>query len=95
MLTGRDLDVGSLRKSALLLADDVTPVHNVFRYLQDGAIADIRVEARGRSLAEALESKQAVASANMRGVKMFVPGPDLDLANVSGSGADLSWSSRM
>ena len=67
------------------MADNVTPVHNVFRYLQDGAIAEIRVEARGRSLAEALESKQAVASANMRGVKMFVPGADLDLANVAGS----------
>ena len=84
-LTGRDLDAGMFRKSALLLADDVASVQQRFRYLQGGAIAEIRVEARGRSFAEALESKQAVATANLRGVKIFVPGPDLDLENVSGS----------
>ena len=84
-LTGQELDAGMIRKSALLLADDVASVQKVFRYLQDGTIAEIHVEARGRSFAEALESKQTVVTANLRGVKIFVPGPDLDLANVAGS----------
>jgi hypothetical protein len=84
-LTGQELDAGMIRKSALLLADDVASVQDVFRYVQGGTIAEIRVEARGRSLAEALTSKLAVVSANLRGVKIFVPGPDLDIENVAGS----------
>jgi hypothetical protein len=85
MLAGRDFNVGAIRKSALLVADDITSVHNLFRYLQDGTIADVRVDARGRSIAEVLESKQAVVTANLRGVKIFVPGAALDLADVAGS----------
>ena len=77
-LSGRELDAGKIRKSALLLADDVASVQEVFRYLQGGTIAEIRIETRGRSFAEALNSKQAVVTANLRGVKIFVPGPDLD-----------------
>ncbi len=85
MLTGRDIDVGMIRKSALLLADDFTGVHDVFLYLQGGAIAEVRVEARGRSIAEALASKQSVMTADLRGVKIYIPGRDLDLANVAGA----------
>ena len=54
-LTGRDLDVGPIRESVLLLAGDVSSVQNAFRYLQSGTIPELRVEARGRSLADALE----------------------------------------
>ena len=85
MLTGRDLDVGMIRKSALLLADDNTGVHDLFLYLQGGAIAEVRVDARGRSIAEALASKQSVMTADLRGVKIFIPGRDLDLINVAGA----------
>ncbi len=84
-LTGRDLDAGMIRKSALLLADDVASVQELFRYVQGGTIPEIRVETRGRWFADALTSKQAVVTANLRGVKIFVPGPDLDLENVAGS----------
>ncbi|MGZ8484443.1 MAG: hypothetical protein ACXWZQ_11115 [Candidatus Binatia bacterium] len=85
MLTGRDIDVGMIRKSALLLADDFTAVHDVFLYLQGGAIAEVRVEARGRSIAEALASKQSVMTADLRDVKIYIPGRDLALANVTGA----------
>jgi hypothetical protein len=60
-------------------------VQEVFRFVQGGTIPEIRVETRGRSFAEALESKDALVAGNLRGVKLFVPGPDLDLENVAGS----------
>jgi AsmA-like protein len=84
-LTGRDIDAGMIRKTALLLADDVPAVRDLFRYLQSGTIAEIHVETRGRSFAEAIESKDGVVTANLRGLKIVVPGPDLDLENVAGS----------
>ena len=84
-LTGREIDAGIIRKSALLLADDVTSVQNVFRYIQGGTIPEIHLETRGRSFTEALKSKHAVVTGKLRGVKIFVPGPDLDLENVNGS----------
>jgi hypothetical protein len=84
-LIGRDLDAGMIRESALLLADDVASVQNVFRYLQAGTIPELRVETRGRSFAEAFENKHAAVTANFHSAKVFVPGPDLDLENVGGS----------
>jgi hypothetical protein len=84
-LAGHDLDAGMIRKSALSLAGDVAAVQDLFRSVQGGTIAAILVEARGRSLAEAFTSKQAVVTANLRGGKIFVPGPDLDFENVAGS----------
>lgn len=84
-LIGNDLNVGMIRESALLLADDISSVQSVFRYLRDGTIPEIRVETRGRSFTEALKNKHAVVKANLRSVKIFVPGPDLDLENISGS----------
>src|SRR6185503_19145051 len=83
-LTGRDLDVGLIRESVLRLAGDVSSVQNAFRYLQSGTIPELRVAARGRSLADAINNHAAV-SADFHGAKIFVPGPDLDLENVRGS----------
>jgi hypothetical protein len=84
-LTGHELDAGMIRKSALLLADDVAGVREVFRYVQSGTIPEIRIETRGRSIAEAVESNHAVVAAKLHGARMFVPGPALDLENVAGS----------
>ena len=83
-LTGRDLDVGTIRESVLRLAGDVASVQRAFRYLQSGTIPELRVEARGRSLADAINNHAAV-SADFHGAKILVPGPDLDLENVRGS----------
>jgi hypothetical protein len=84
-LTGRDLDAGMIRKSALVLADDVASVGNVFRYVQSGTIPEIHFESRGRSFAEAFDFQRAVVTGNLRGGKILVPESDLDLENVNGA----------
>lgn len=84
-LVGRDLDVSGLRESALQLAGDAGFVESASRYMRGGTIPEIRFEAEGASFAELWRPNRIVATAVLRDGNIFLPGPDLDLEDVSGS----------
>lgn len=81
----RDVDIAELGDLALRIADDSEGVKRVFQYLRSGAITEMNFQSAGRSVAEMGLSKNILVSGLMRNCKIFIPGPDLELANVTGS----------
>ena len=84
-LVGRGLDVSRVRESALQLAADIGFIETAFRYLGGGAIPEIGLETSGASFAELWRPNSIAATATLRDGKLFLPGPDLALEDVSGS----------
>jgi hypothetical protein len=80
----RDVAVGEVRQLARLV-DDIEVVKRTFRYLQAGTIAEMNFYSSGRSVAEMASGKNIVISGSMSDAKIFIPGPDLELQNLTGS----------
>ena len=81
----RDVDIAGLGNLALQIVDDREGVKKHSQYLRSGTIDEMNVQSAGRSFAEMGSSKSIVVSGLLRNCKIFVPGPDLELMNVSGS----------
>ena len=84
-IEGRNLDAAAIRESALRFAGDVGVVRTVFHYVHSGAIPVISFDTKAKSFVEIWNTKNIAATGKLRGGKIFVPGPDLDLENVDGS----------
>jgi hypothetical protein len=80
----RDVAVGEVRQLARLV-DDIEVVKKTFQYLQAGTIAEMNFHSSGRSVAEMASGKNIVVSGSMSDAKIFIPGPDLELQNLTGS----------
>ena len=81
----RDADVAQLSDLALRIAADHEPVRIAQRYASAGTIPEITIQSAGASFAKLISSKNLVVSGSLRGWKIFIPGPDLELTNVTGS----------
>jgi AsmA-like C-terminal region len=81
----RDVDIAQVSDLALRIADDAEGVKRILRYIPAGTIPEVSIESTGRSVADIASSKNIRVSALMRNGKIFIPGSDLELQNVTGS----------
>ncbi|HXX57749.1 MAG TPA: AsmA family protein, partial [Thermodesulfovibrionales bacterium] len=83
-LSGKGVDVPSLRTVALSLAGGVPLVRDIFGYVRGGRLSFITVRSHGASL-EDLGSTESISITGVieRG-EIFVPGPKLDFKEVNG-----------
>ena len=82
-LGGTEL-VAEVREWALKSAGDIEVVEDVLRHVRGGKIPEIGFQASGRSFAEMWKPNNIVVTAALRDGSIFVPGPDIDLEDVSG-----------
>jgi AsmA-like protein len=81
----RDADIAELNELAMRIADDREFVRTARRYVSSGTIPEVTIQSAGASLAELGSSRNLAVSGALRDGKIFIPGADLDLRNVSGS----------
>jgi hypothetical protein len=83
-LTGRELDIDSIRKAAMDLAANAPVVSEIFNIIKSGKIPLIQVTSHGTSLKELGELENIFIKGKLENGKIFVPKVDLDLTDVSG-----------
>jgi hypothetical protein len=81
----RDIDIAEVSDRALRVVADPAKLKRTLRYIPAGQIPEINIQSAGRSFAEMALSKNIVVSGLLRGGRVFIPGPDFELQNVSGS----------
>ena len=84
-LEGRELDVASLRETALALAGEHSTVSEIFTVMQAGRIPWIRFHAQGESMAQWGNPANMVIHGNMEGGSIFIPGVSLGIEAASGN----------
>jgi hypothetical protein len=84
-LEGRQIDVSEVRQAALKSAGDSAAVAGVFQIVLGGTIPEMKLEASGPSLADAMRARNIRIAGRLREGKLFVPGPALDLSDVDGA----------
>ncbi len=84
-LEGKDVDVPSVRSSALDLAGDLPNVQDVFDIVRGGKVPSITVDAKGKTLAELGDLTAYTIQGIMRDGEISLTDPDLDLTEVTGS----------
>ena len=83
-LTGKDVDIDSIRKAALDLAGDSPVVADIFDIIKSGEISSIQVMSHGKSLDELGELGNIIIKGRMVNGKIFIPKVDLNLSDVAG-----------
>jgi hypothetical protein len=83
-LRGKDLDVRSIRATALALADDLPAVRNVFSVLRAGEVPSLDVEGHGETVGDMGRIGNLVIRGEIRKGDLYVPGPELHLMEVRG-----------
>jgi hypothetical protein len=83
-LQGKDLDVRSIRATALALADDLPAVRNVFSVLRTGEVPSIEVEGNGGTITDMGRIGNLVIRGEIREGDLYVPGPELHLMEARG-----------
>ncbi|KHE90450.1 MAG: hypothetical protein SCABRO_03835 [Candidatus Scalindua brodae] len=83
-LTGRDIDIHTVREEALTLAGDNEVVKTLFQILKGGRLPDIVITSQGRSLGDLGNMENLVIKGNIREGNILIPGPDFILENVTG-----------
>ncbi len=84
LLTGTDMDIPAVREAALAVAGDVPVIGDIFQIVKGGNIPSITFRAEGKSFADLGVLKNMEIQGALNEGDIFVPGPDLDLKNVSG-----------
>ncbi len=84
-LDGTDLDVDAIRKTALTLAGDISPVREIFDSLRGGKIPKLSVHSHGESAAELGDLKNMTIDGRLQAGAVSVPQVDLDLTEVVGN----------
>ena len=84
-LEGRQIDVSEVRQAALKSAGHSAAVAGVFHIVLGGTIPEMKLEASGPSLADAMRARNIRIAGRLRAGKLFVPGPALDLSDVDGA----------
>jgi AsmA-like C-terminal region len=83
-ITGKEVDIDSIRKAALNLAGDTRVVTEIFNVIKSGEIPLIQLTSHGKSLEELGELENIVIKGRMVNGNIFVPEVDLDLSDVAG-----------
>ena len=83
-LTGKEVDIDSVRKAALDLAADTPEVSDIFNIIKSGKVPSIQITSHGTSLKELGELENIFINGKLENGKIFVPEADLDLTDVSG-----------
>lgn len=84
-IEGTDVDVASLRAAALTWKDDLPAAKDIFSVLRGGKIPRISYQAEATSFQDLVNAKYFVIRGEMEKGRLFIPGPDLNLEDVSGS----------
>jgi len=84
-LEGKDVDVPAVRSCAMTLADDISPVKNIFAVIKDGYVPSISVDAQGKTLADLGNLNNYDIKGHMRKGKISLANPKLNLTDVEGS----------
>jgi uncharacterized protein involved in outer membrane biogenesis len=83
-LHGTGLDVDAIRKTALTLAGDTTPVKEIFNYLRGGTVPQISFHSQGESASELGDLKNIVINGKLQTGAVSIPEIELDLTEVDG-----------
>ncbi|MDR4499504.1 MAG: AsmA-like C-terminal domain-containing protein [Candidatus Scalindua sp.] len=83
-LTGGDIDIHSVREEALAFAGDNEAVKNIFQIVKGGKLSDVVIASQGKSLGDIGKMENLVIKGNVREGNIFIPGPELDLEDVTG-----------
>jgi hypothetical protein len=83
-LTGRDIDVNSIREEVLNFLGENKVVKILFQVMKGGTMPHLAFTSQGRTFADLTKLENLVVHANLREGNVFIPGPDFDLEEVSG-----------
>ncbi len=83
-LSGTDLDVDAIRKTALALAGDVSPIPEIFTYLVGGTIPQITFSAKGEKVTDLGDLKNILIKGNLQKGAVSIPEIEMDLTEVNG-----------
>lgn len=83
-LNGSQIEVDSVRQTALMLAGESGTVKDLFDVIRGGQVPSVTVEMRGQKIADLAEMDNIVIKGRMARGKIFIPEADLDLEDVSG-----------
>ncbi|MDR4505747.1 MAG: AsmA-like C-terminal domain-containing protein [Candidatus Scalindua sp.] len=83
-LTGRDIDIHSVREEALASAGDNEVVRKVFQIVKGGRLSDMMCTSKGRTLADLGNMETLIMKAAMREGDIVIPGLDLQMEDVTG-----------
>jgi hypothetical protein len=81
----RGVDIAEAGDMALRIVDDAEGVKRVLRYVPAGTVSEITIDSTARSFADITLRKNLLVSGTLRDCKIFIPGADLELQNVTGS----------
>jgi AsmA-like C-terminal region len=83
-IEGTDLEVEPSRKGVLLTAGDNHIVDIIFKIVKGGKVPEITLSAKGSSLKDLFQKGNYVVKGKLVDGKVFIPGAELDLFDVSG-----------
>ncbi|NOG84284.1 MAG: hypothetical protein HND49_10865 [Planctomycetes bacterium] len=83
-LTGRDIDIDSVREEALALAGDNKVVQKIFQMVKGGRLSDMVITSEGKTLGGLGNMENLVIKGNIREGNILIPGPDFVLEDVTG-----------
>jgi hypothetical protein len=83
-LEGKRVDVNSTRRAALAIAADVKIVRDIFNIVRGGTVPLINFSMDGKSFQGLGATENISLKGRLQNGRIFVPGPALDLENVSG-----------
>ena len=83
-LSGSDMDVDAIRKTALALAGDTTPIKQIFDYLRGGRVSQISFTSRGENPSDLGKLDNILIKGQLQEGKIAIPPINLDLSEVSG-----------
>ncbi len=83
-LTGKDIDVAAVRATALGLADNTTPIEEIFNYLRGGQIVQIHFSSQADQLAGLGEFTNMLIKGQLQDSRIAIPEIKLELSEVTG-----------
>jgi hypothetical protein len=83
-LSGIDLHIDPLRKTAQIIGGGNRSIENIFKIIAGGKVPVISISGRGRSLADLGRIENLTVKGTMAEGQIFIPGPKLQLKNVMG-----------
>jgi hypothetical protein len=83
-LNGSQIDADSVRQVALKLAGESEIIQNLFNVIRGGHLPWMTVQVRGQTIADFAEMDNIVIKGRINRGKIFIPGAELNLEDVSG-----------
>lgn len=83
-LTGTDMDIDAMRKTALSLAGDSTPIKEIFDYLRGGKAPLITFTSRGENPSQLGDMHNILIKGQLQDGKVSIPAIKIDLTEVAG-----------